>query len=120
MGIKVENQCPEISDEDTALALKDDDLFDRKSENKKPGRTKNKSKNLPRQKYVINLSEEEKICSNCGTKLVKVREIVSERIVHVPSSEYIEEVHSYVYECPNCLDNNDKPVRKISRSNVLD
>ena len=52
----------------------------------KPGRTRNKSKNLPRQKYVIDLSEEEKICSNCGTKMVKVREIVSERIVHVLST----------------------------------
>ena len=70
----------------------------------KPGRTRNKSKNLPRQKYVIDLSEEDKICSNCGTKMVKVREIVSERIVHVPSSEYIEEVHRYVYECQNCLE----------------
>ncbi|MCQ2574394.1 MAG: hypothetical protein MJ182_10910 [Treponema sp.] len=39
--------------------------------------------------------------------MVKVREIVSERIVHVPSSEYIEEVHRYVYECQNCLDDND-------------
>ena len=115
MGIKLENQCPEISDEDIAQALKDDDLFDRKSERKKPGRTRNKSKNLPRQKYVIDLSEEEKICSNCGTKMVKVREIVSERIVHVPSSEYIEEVHRYVYECQNCLDDNDKPVRKAAR-----
>ena len=91
MGIKVENQCPKISDEDIAQALKDDDLFDRKSEKKKPGRTRNKSKNLPRQKYVIDLSEDEKICSNCGSKMVKVREIVSERIVHVPSSEYIKE-----------------------------
>ena len=109
MGIKVENQCPEISDEDIAQALKDDDLFDRKSEKEKPGRTRNKSKNLPRQKYVIDLSEDEKICSNCGSKMVKVREIVSERIVHVPSSEYIEEVHRYVYECQNCLDDNDKP-----------
>ena len=36
--------------------------------------------------------------------MVKVREIVSERIVHVPSSEYIEEVHRYVYECQNCLE----------------
>lgn len=115
MGLKLENQCPEISDEDIVQALNDDDLFDRKSERKKPGRTRNKSKNLPRQKYVIDLSEEEKICSNCGTKMVKVREIVSERIVHVPSSEYIEEVHRYVYECQNCLDDNDKPVRKAAK-----
>jgi len=104
MGLKFENQCPEISDEDIVQALKDDDLFDKKSEKKKPGRTRNKSKNLPRQKYVIDLTEEERICSNCGTKMVKVREIVSERIVHVPSSEYIEEVHRYVYECQNCLE----------------
>lgn len=115
MGLKLENQCPEISDEDIVQALSDDDLFDRKSERKKPGRTRNKSKNLPRQKYVIDLSEEEKICSNCGTKMVKVREIVSERIVHVPSSEYIEEVHRYVYECQSCIDDNDKPVRKAAK-----
>ena len=43
MGLKLENQCPEISDEDIAQALNDDDLFDRKSERKKPGRTRNKS-----------------------------------------------------------------------------
>ena len=104
MGLKLENQCPENSDEDIAQALSDDDLFDKKSEKKKPGRTRNKSKNLPRQKYVIDLTEEERICSNCGTKMVKVREIVSERIVHVPSSEYIKEVHRYVYECQNCLE----------------
>lgn len=112
---KFENQCPEISDEDIVQALKDDDLFDKKSEKKKSGRINNKSKNLPRKKYVIDLTEEEKICSNCGTKMVKVREIVSERIEHVPSSEYIEEVHRYVYECPNCLDDNDKPVRKVAK-----
>lgn len=41
MGIKLENQCPEISDEDIVQALKDDDLFDKKSEKKKPGRTRN-------------------------------------------------------------------------------
>jgi len=46
MGLKLENQCPEISDEDIVQALNDDDLFDRKSERKKPGRTRNKSKNL--------------------------------------------------------------------------
>ena len=73
MGIKVENQCPEISDEDIALALKDDELFDRKSEKKKPGRTKNKSKNLPRQKYVIDLSEEEKICQQIWNIAVNIR-----------------------------------------------
>ena len=56
MGFKLENQCSEISDEDIVQALNDDDLFDRKSERKKPGRTRNKSKNLPRQKYVIDLS----------------------------------------------------------------
>ena len=47
--------------------------------------------------------------------MVKVREIVSERIVHVPSSEYIEEVHRYVYECQICIGDNDKPVRKAAK-----
>ena len=50
--------------------------------------------------------------------MVKVREIVRERIVNAPSSEYIEEVHRYVYECQNCLDDNDKPVRKAAIVNA--
>ena len=28
---------------------------------------------------------EEKNCPNCGSKMVKVRELVSERVVHVPA-----------------------------------
>ena len=46
MEIKIENQCPEISDEDIAQALNNDDLFDRKSEKKKPGRTGKTGKNF--------------------------------------------------------------------------
>lgn len=115
LGIRVENQCPEVSDEDVEQALEDDDLFDRKSEKKKPGQTNNKSKNLARRRFDLDLTENEKICPNCGTRMVKVREIVSERIVHIPSSEYIEEVHSFVYECPNCVDDNDRPVRKAAK-----
>ena len=114
LGITVEHQCPSPSDEEIEQAINDDDLFGRRNDKKKPGRKKNTS-NLSRQKFVIDLSEEEKNCPNCGSKMVKVRELVSERVVHVPAMEYIEEVHRYVYECQECLDENDKPVRKAAK-----
>lgn len=114
LGITVEHQCPSPSDEEIEQAINDEDLFGRKNDKKKPGRKKNTS-NLSRQKFVIDLSEEEKNCPKCGSKMVKVRELVSERVVHVPAMEYIEEVHRYVYECQECLDENDKPVRKAAK-----
>lgn len=70
--------------------------------------------NLPKRRYVITLSESERICNKCGTEMTKVRVQVSERIVHVPSYEYIEVIEKEVYECPNCVNDDDTPVTKIA------
>lgn len=70
--------------------------------------------NLPKRRYVITLSESERICDKCGTEMTKVRVQVSERIVHVPSYEYIEVIEKEVYECPNCVNDDDTPVTKIA------
>lgn len=79
----------------------------RKSVSKTNGR-------LPKRRYVITLSEEERTCDRCGTQMNKVRVQVSERIVHVPSYEYIEVVEKEVYECPNCVNDDDTPVTKTA------
>ena len=70
--------------------------------------------NLPKAVVHIDLTEEEKICPNCGTQMKRVNVERSERLVHVPSYEYIEVVERYVYECPSCVGDNDKPVRKTA------
>ena len=46
--------------------------------------------------------------------MAKVRVQVSERIVHVPGYEYIEVIEKEVYECPNCVNDDDTPVTKIA------
>ena len=67
--------------------------------------------NLPKRRYVITISESERICNKCGTKMARVRVQTSERIVHVPGYEYIEVIEKEVYECPNCV--NDDDTREI-------
>ncbi|MBR6080809.1 MAG: hypothetical protein IKP60_11715, partial [Treponema sp.] len=48
--------------------------------------------------------------SNGGSEMAKVRVQVSERIVHVPGYEYIEVIEKEVYECPNCVNDDETPV----------
>ena len=51
----------------------------------------------------------------CGSMRKKVREEKRYRVVQIPATEYIEEVIRYVYECPNCVDENDRPVTKSAK-----
>lgn len=46
--------------------------------------------------------------------MAKVRVQASERIVHVPGYEYIEVIEKEVYECPDCVNDDDTPVTKIA------
>lgn len=88
-----------------------------KSEKKSNAGRKSASKinnNLAKRRYVITLSEAERICNKCETMMKKVRVQVSERIVHVPGYEYIEIVEKEVYECPNCVNDDDSPVTKVA------
>ena len=48
------------------------------------------------------------------TEMAKVRVQVSERIVHVPGYEYIEVIEKEVYECPNCVNDDETLVIKIA------
>ncbi len=75
--------------------------------------------NLPKRRYVISLPESERICDKCGTEMAKVRVQVSERIVHVPSYEYIEVIEKKVYECPNCVNDDVPPSQKLQATGGL-
>ena len=119
LNIQVTNQCPSPSDEEIAQS-EDFETDENQAENKpKKSRKGRKSlssiNNLAKKHIVIDLTDEEKICPNCGTQMKKVRTEESERLVHVPAYEYIEVVVRNVYECPNCVTDDDRPVTKTAK-----
>ena len=117
LGISVENPCPSPSDEEISQSEESeeeqDDIKPKKSnKGRKSLSTINK---LAKKRIVIDLTDEEKLCPNCGTQMRKVNTVESERIVHVPAYEYIEVVVRNVYECPECVTDDDKPVRRTAK-----
>ena len=117
----IENQSPknalqeENSEiyEETEIPVSDESKSAKKSNAGRKAASKTNG-SLPKRRYVITLSESERICNKCGTEMKKVRVQVSERVVHVPCYEYIEVVEKEVYECPNCVNDDDTPVTKIA------
>ena len=119
LDIQISNPCPSPSDEEI-VQTEESDADENQAENKpKKSRKGRKSlssiNNLAKKRIVIDLTDEEKICPNCGTQMKKVRTEESERLVHVPSYEYIEVVVRNVYECPECVTDDDKPVTKAAK-----
>ena len=117
LGISVENPCPSPSDEEISQSEEsEEELADIKAKKSNKGRKSLSTINkLAKKRIVIDLTDEEKICPNCGTQMRKVNTVESERIVHVPAYEYIEVVVRNVYECPECVTDDDKPVRKTAK-----
>jgi transposase len=81
---------------------------------KKTGR-KPLDPNLPREVIVHDISEEEKICG-CGHHLVKIDEVVSERLQVIPEQLYVERHIRPKYACRHCegSGDEDKPVFRIA------
>ena len=71
-------------------------------------------KGVPVEKIVTPLSEDQKICPECGTQMVKVGEEFQRReLVYIPAKVSIREYYSETYVCPRCkdaLDGAEKPV----------
>ena len=62
-----------------------------------------KYKNLPTVKKVEDLSEEEKICKECGAALVPMgEELIRRELDYTPAKFRIIEVYSKTYECREC------------------
>ena len=122
LGIKIEKPCPSPSDEEISQAETDEDSSseERKTKKSNKGRKSLSSlNNLAKARVVIDLTDKEKICPNCGSQMKKVYTVTSERLVHIPAREYIEVVIRNVYECPNCLDENDRPVTKAAQDKQI-
>lgn len=116
LGIQTEFSCSEDDSFEFDIEVSETEEKSEQPKKSKAGRKSlSKMNNLPKAVVHIDLTEEEKICLNCGTQMKRVNVERSERLVHVPSYEYIEVVERYVYECPSCVGDNDKPVRKTAK-----
>jgi transposase len=69
---------------------------------KKTGRNIDTSK-LPRRQEVHDLSDEEKICGDCGNALHKVRDEVCEQLEIIPRQIYVVEHVRPQYACRHCV-----------------
>lgn len=58
--------------------------------------------NLPIERIVLDLKEEEKLCPETGKPLVKIGEDVHQKLAHKPGSYYIKEIIRPKYAAPKC------------------
>jgi len=65
---------------------------------------------LPVEKVVLDLPEEQKICQETGVSLVKIGEEVSRKLAHKPGSYYIKEIIRPKYASPKRSENGVKIV----------
>jgi transposase len=81
---------------------------------KKAGR-KPLSPNLTRHERIIDISEDEKICA-CGTKLSRIGEEISEKLVIEPPRIFVDKIVRPKYACRHCEGTEDegKPVVRIA------
>lgn len=89
----IEVKDPEINNEETKevkfIAKKKKNLI-------------NRLENLTEETIIHDISEEEKICQECGTKLTKIGESKTIKLVFVPS-KLIKQIHIYPkYKCEKC------------------
>jgi len=72
-----------------------------RSKNNRKGKDKiSLPPNLPVEQEIIDISEEEKICSETGKPLVKIGEEVSYKLAHKPGSYYLKEIIRLKYALP--------------------
>lgn len=55
---------------------------------------------LPVERIILDLPEEEKVCSETGKPLVKIGEVISQKLAHKPGSYYIKEIIRPKYATP--------------------
>lgn len=60
--------------------------------------------NLPIERLLLDLKEEEKFCLETGKPLIKIGEDVTQRLAHKPGSYYIKEIIRPKYAAPKCSD----------------
>jgi len=58
-------------------------------------------KHLPRERRVIDVPAEQKVCA-CGAQKVQIGAALSEKLDYVPSSFKVQEIERPCYACPKC------------------
>lgn len=67
---------------------------------------------FPRKEIIHDIPESEKTC-NCGHKLCKIDEVISEKLAIKPATVYVEKHIRYKYVCKNCEGDERDEVGKI-------
>lgn len=83
-----------------------------KGKPRKPRPTdKERFENLPTDKKYLDIPENERVCSECGTELKYIgEEFVRRELVYHPGFFTVTEFYSKNYECPNCSPDKKHPV----------
>ena len=74
-------------------------------ERKKKSKTTNeeKLKGLPVKKHLIVMPEAERICKECGSKMLSAGpKFIRRELVYVPAKLYVREIYAETYYCPEC------------------
>ena len=97
-----------ISPEDTSVA--DEDKETVSFTRKKKSTQLDKFKNLPTEKRLVDIPEEERICDKCGAQLTRVgEEFVRRELEFTPAKVKVIEYYSVTYECRDCKSENKMP-----------
>ena len=90
--------------------LKDVQGYNRK---KYPGQREELLKNIPHEKKLCTLVEEERSCEKCGTELVSVgEEFVRTEIEFIPAKVRVIDYYRETFECRNCRKNGEPYMEK--------
>ncbi|MDA3809298.1 MAG: IS66 family transposase [Spirochaetaceae bacterium] len=114
---KVAPLQPELFEELTPENLEeepDEEITVPEHSRKKKGR-KPIDPSLPRKTIEHDISEEEKKCA-CGCEMVKMDEVVTERLQIIPEKVFVERHVRFKYACRNCegSGDEDKPTFRIA------
>jgi len=81
------------------------DCIEHSKPKKKKGAKKQATKKLPVKHIEYKLSDEEAVCSKCGSPLSYMKKIVRKEFTVIPAQVYVTEHIQYVYVCRNCSNN---------------
>lgn len=102
----------ELEQDPAALSEEEQEAAEEKpaKTRKKKATMKDKFAGLPVREVEIDLSDEEKICSECGTPLERIgREFLKREFHFVPAHGEILEYYSINYKCPVCTELSQLP-----------
>lgn len=100
------NELESIVDQGPELELEPSDITVSGHKRQKKGRRPIPD-DLPRRERVIDIPDEEKICS-CGTEKVRIGEEASEKIDYIPAEAYVIRTIRPKYACNKCHGEDDE------------